>query len=86
MAAAQWYHTDIPRKQMKDLMRREDGPAIRDTRILFGSMVVLAGLGIALWPSIWSLPFWLAYGVLYGSAMDSCCSAPMNKCISLTGW
>ncbi|MCC5954581.1 MAG: fatty acid desaturase family protein [Natronohydrobacter sp.] len=71
LAAAQWYHTEISRKQMKDLMRREDGPAIRDTILLFGSMLGLAGVGIALWPSLWSLPFWLAYGVLYGSAMDS---------------
>jgi fatty acid desaturase len=34
-------------------------------------MAVLAGIGIALWPSWWSVPFWLAYGVLYGSASDS---------------
>lgn len=71
LAAAQWYHTEIPRKQMKALMQREDGPAIRDTAILFGSMIVFACIGIILWPSLWSLPFWLAYGVLYGSAMDS---------------
>ena len=31
LAAAEWYHTDIPRKQMKELMQRSDGPAIRDT-------------------------------------------------------
>ena len=71
LAAAQWYHTDIPRKEMKELMQRSDGPAIRDTVILFGSMIVFAALGIMLWPSAWSAPFWLAYGVLYGSAMDS---------------
>jgi fatty acid desaturase len=34
-------------------------------------MIVLAGIGMALWPSWWSAPFWLAYGVLYGSASDS---------------
>ena len=71
LASAQWYRSDIPRKQMKALMRREDGPAIRDTLILFGAMLVLALAGIALWPSWWSAPFWLGYGVLYGSAMDS---------------
>ncbi len=71
LAAAEWYHTDIPRKEMKELMQRADGPAIRDTVILFGAMAVFAGLGIALWPTVWSVPFWLAYGVLYGSAMDS---------------
>ena len=71
LAAAEWYHTDVPRKQMKALMKRKDAPALRDTAILFGCMVVFAGLGIALWPSWWSAPFWLAYGVLYGSASDS---------------
>ena len=71
LTAAEWFHTEVPRKVMKDLMARTDGPAIRDTIILYGSMVVLAGLGIALWPSWWSVPFWLAYGVLYGSASDS---------------
>ena len=71
LAAAEWYHTDIPRKDMKALMQRSDGPAIRDTILLFGLMLAFAAGGIALWPSLWSLPFWLAYGVLYGSAMDS---------------
>ena len=71
LAAADWYHTDVPRKQMKALMQRTDGPAIRDTVILFGTMIGLAGLGIALWGSLWAVPVWLAYGVLYGSAMDS---------------
>ena len=33
LAAAEWYHTDIPRKQMKELMQRSDAPAIRDTLI-----------------------------------------------------
>jgi fatty acid desaturase len=71
LAAAEWYHTDVPRKEMKALMQRSDQPAIRDTILWLGSMAVLAGIGIALWPSWWSLPFWLAYGVLYGSASDS---------------
>ncbi len=71
LAAAEWYHTDMPRKAMKELMQRRNGPAIRDTIILYGAMILLAGIGIALWPSWWSAPFWLAYGVLYGSASDS---------------
>lgn len=71
LAAAEWYHSDVPRKEMKALMQRTNHPAIRDTVILFGAMILFAGLGIALWPSLWSAPFWLAYGVLYGSAMDS---------------
>jgi fatty acid desaturase len=71
LTAAEWYHTEVPRKVMKELMARSDGPAIRDTIVLYGCMIAFAGIGIALWPSLWSAPFWLAYGVLYGSASDS---------------
>lgn len=71
LTAAEWYHTEVPRKAMKELMARTNTPAIRDTVLLYGLMIGLAGIGIALWPSWWSAPFWLAYGVLYGSASDS---------------
>lgn len=71
LAAAEWYHTEVPRKVMKDLMQRSDQPAIRDTLLLYGLMIGFAAAGIALWPTWWSAPFWLAYGVLYGSASDS---------------
>ncbi|SFR45668.1 fatty acid desaturase family protein [Litoreibacter janthinus] len=71
LAAADWYHTDIPRKDMKALMKRDDGPAMRDTIVLFAAMFLFASAAVWLWPSWWSAPFWLAYGVLYGSAMDS---------------
>lgn len=71
LVQAEWYLSDVPRKQLKQLMRRSDNPGIRDSIVLFGSMIVLAGLGIALWPTWWCTPFWLAYGVLYGSASDS---------------
>ncbi len=71
LAAAEWYHTDVPRKVMKELMQRKDGPAIRDSVLYYGAMILLAGTGIWLWPSLWSAPFWLAYGVLYGSGSDS---------------
>ena len=31
LKAAEWYHTDVPRKEMKAFMQRADQPAIRDT-------------------------------------------------------
>lgn len=71
LVSAQWYHTDLPRKTMKELMQRSDGPAIRDTVLLLALLVTTAALGIWLWPSWWSAPFWLSYGVLYASAMDA---------------
>lgn len=71
LASAKWYHSDVPRRDMKALMRRSNQPAIRDTAILFSCMIAFAGIGVILWSSWWSVPFWLAYGVLYGSAGDS---------------
>ena len=71
LTTAEWYYPDIPRKELRALMKRSDYPAIRDTAIWLGSMIVLAGIGIYLWPSWWSAPFWLAYGVLYASSGDS---------------
>lgn len=71
LAAAAWYHTEVSRKDMKELMKRSDQPAIRDTVIWLGSMLLLAAAVVWLWPSWWSAPLLLAYGVLYGSASDS---------------
>jgi fatty acid desaturase len=71
LATADWYHSDLPRKRMKELMKRTDQPAIRDTVIWLGLMAVAAAIAVALWPSWWSAPFWLIYGLLYASGSDS---------------
>ena len=71
LAAADWYHTEVPRKEMKQLMKRRDGPAIRDSIIYYGAMIVLGGLAAWLWPSGWAVPVFLVYGVLYASGADS---------------
>src|SRR3982750_3319976 len=71
LAAAEGDHTDIPRKQMKELMQRSDGPAIRDTLIWFAAFIVTAAGGIYFYGTWWCVPFWLAYGVLYGSSTDA---------------
>ena len=86
LSAAEWYHTNVPRKEMKALMKRTDQPAIRDTILLFGLMAGFASAGIALWGSWWSVPFWLAYGVLYGSAMDSRWHECGHGTAFRTGW
>lgn len=36
LASAEWYHSEVPRPTMKELMQRRDGPAIRDTVIWLG--------------------------------------------------
>ena len=71
LAAAEWYKTDIPRKRMKELMQRSDGPAIRDTLIWLGALVAAGLGGFLTYGTWWAVPFFLVYGVLYGSASDS---------------
>ena len=66
-----WYRTNVPAAQIRALMEKSDAIALRDTLLWLGIMVVTAGIAIALWPSWWSAPFWLIYGVMYGSASDA---------------
>jgi fatty acid desaturase len=71
LAAAEWYHTDVPRKRMKELMRRRNGPAIRDT-LLWLALLLAFGFGGYWFRASWiCVPFFACYGVLYGSASDS---------------
>ncbi len=71
LATATWYTCPIPRKRLKELMQRSDGPAIRDTLIWFAAFAVTGGLGYLTWGTWWAVPCFAAYGVLYGSSSDS---------------
>ncbi|MQT13585.1 fatty acid desaturase family protein [Segnochrobactrum spirostomi] len=71
LATAEWYTCPIPRKDMKALMKRSDGPALRDTAIWLGALVVSGVLGGLAWGTWLAVPCFLVYGVLYGSVSDS---------------
>ena len=71
LASAEWYHSEIPRKVMKDLMARSDQPAIRDTLLWLGLLVLTGGLAAYFWGTWACVPFFFVYGVLYGSCCDS---------------
>jgi fatty acid desaturase len=46
LASAKWYASPIPRKRMKELMARKDGPALRDTALWLGLLLATrAGCG-----------------------------------------
>jgi fatty acid desaturase len=71
LATAQWYSCPIERKELKSLMRRTDAQAVRDTLIWLGAMAA-TGLAAAHWWGHWAaVPFFMVYGVLYGSSSDS---------------
>src|SRR5947208_2659702 len=71
LAAANWYACNIPRKQLKELMKRKDGPAVRDTFIWFAALGCSGTLGYLFWGTWWAVPCFLVYGVVYGSSSDS---------------
>jgi fatty acid desaturase len=71
LASAKWYTPPITRAELKELMRRKDGPATRDTLIWFAALIVFGGLGWYFWGSWAAVPFFVVYGVLYGSSSDS---------------
>ncbi len=71
LVAAEWYHCDVPRKRMKELMRRSDGRAIRDTVMWLALLVGFGVGGFLFWGSWACVPFFVCYGVLYGTAADS---------------
>lgn len=86
LAGAEWYHTEVPRKLMKELMQRRDGPALRDTALWFALLGGAAWGGIAFWGTWWAVPFWIVYGVMYGSACDSRWHECGHGTAFKTGW
>ncbi len=71
LTTGEWYRTPVPRKRMKELMQRSDGPAIRDTVLWLVLLAGSATAGVVTWGSWWAWPCFAIYGVLYGSASDS---------------
>jgi fatty acid desaturase len=71
---------------MKELMQRRDGPALRDTILWAVLHVAFAAGGIYFWGTWWAVPFWIAYGVLYGSACDSRWHECGHGTAFRTGW
>lgn len=71
LANAEWYQCKISRERMKELLQRRDGPAIRDTIIWFGLMIVSGTLGYLTWGTWWAVPCFFVYWTIYGSTSDS---------------
>lgn len=71
LAEADWYQCAVPRKTMRGLLDRRDGPAIRDT-ILWFALILCSGIATyRLWGTWWAVLTYAAYSVLYASTSDS---------------
>ena len=86
LVSAEWYHPDVPRAVMKDLMKRKDGPAIRDTVLWFALLIGGAWGGIHFWGTWACVPFFIVYGVIYGSSCDSRWHECGHGTAFKTGW
>jgi len=71
LVEAEWYTSPIPRKRLKELMKRKDGPAIRDTLIWFSALIAMGIVAYYLWGTWWAIPAFLVYGILYATPGDS---------------
>jgi len=71
LVSPKWYQTEIDRAVLKPLLVRDDRPAIRDIFIYYGLMISFGICAVILTPSLWSVPFWLAYGLFYASGSDA---------------
>jgi fatty acid desaturase len=83
LVGADWYASPIPRQRMKELMKRKNGPAILDTLIWFGALIVSGTLAYFSWGTWRAVPAFLIYGTLYATPANSrwheCCHATAFK-------
>lgn len=71
LADANWYKSPVSREEMRELLVRKDGPAIRDT-IIWLSLIISSGYLVFLWWGSWFVIFpYFIYSVLYASTSDS---------------
>jgi len=85
-ANPKWYRTNVAPEDIRALMEKSDAIALRDTAIWFAALLISAAIAVALWPSWWSAPFWLIYGVMYGSASDARWHECGHKTAFKTAW
>ena len=71
LAEADWYTSPIPKADLRRLLERRNGPAIRDTALLVALLLATGYSTVALWDTWWSLIPYLLYAVLYGTSSDS---------------
>ena len=71
LAEATWYASPVPKEQMRELLERRDGPALRDTLLWFALLIASGVAAFMLWGTWWAVLPFLIYGVLYASTSDS---------------
>jgi fatty acid desaturase len=86
LVTAQWYKSPIPKERLKALMKRKDGPAIRDTLIWFALLGGFGTLGVLTWGTWWAVPVFIIYGLIYATTGDSRWHECGHDTAFKTGW
>jgi fatty acid desaturase len=86
LANGDWYRTPVERKRMKQLMQRSDRPALINTSLWIGLILVSGVAGVLTWGSWWTVPCFFVYGVLWGSGGDSRCHETGHGTAFKTPW
>ena len=71
LAEADWYTCPVPKAEMRKLLERRDGPAVRDTLLWFALLFGFGFWAYSWWGSARAIIPFLLYGVIYGSTSDS---------------
>jgi Na+-transporting NADH:ubiquinone oxidoreductase subunit F len=86
LAEATWYASPVPRQEMRALLERRDGPAIRDTLLWFALIIGSGVCGFVLWGTWWAILPFMVYGTLYASTSDSRWHEPGHGTAFKTDW
>lgn len=63
-----WYTTPIERKTLKALVQRSDIKAARHFLLWLVLLLGSGGVAWMVWPTLWAIPAFLVYGVIYNSS------------------
>jgi Na(+)-translocating NADH:ubiquinone oxidoreductase F subunit len=86
LVSAPWYTPPVDRDAMRQLLIRRDGPAIRDTLIWFGLLILSGYTGSLLWGTWWAIIPFTIYGVIYGTSSDSRWHESLHGSAFKTDW
>lgn len=73
LVGAQWYQCSVPRASLKELMKRDDHHAVKDTLLWFALVLASGATMVVAWhqQSAWLWPLFFVYATLYCGPADS---------------
>jgi Na+-transporting NADH:ubiquinone oxidoreductase subunit F len=86
LAEATWFTPSVPRENLRELLHRKNGPAIRDTVIWFALLFASGFWGYRSWGSWWACIPFAIYGILYASVSDSRWHESLHGTAFKTDW